>query len=588
MRRLLIALLAGMLAMSWMSLRAAQAASIIKTEDGLEFKFGLVEKVQFYTLNGADFTSKVPSCGPLGPTPGECNFRSFVSPDSQIGDNQVNVFNFTNLLFDLGKGPVSIHINLENEARIDENKADINHVNLERAALTYKTPGFGDLVVGFDVHLFDPEGGLVYQDEDPGIWLVGSNGPWSWNLAYHKRLSRNGGNPLGNLIGGFGPLANGTLRNTDVDTDIFEVRGGFNFPFPGGNISLSPMLLAHIRHTTGAAGANIFSCPDGTCAGVPVVNADGPTPNAQIRGELFYPGLVVTSKVGSLNFIFEGVGLVGELRNLGSSFQALYGGRKEIDIESFAIFGEASMDLTAMGLGLTPYVNVDFRRGDDDALKPGSDRGTLMGYVPISDLTQALRKDGFRLQSIQSLGAVTLGNGGEDGWGFNTTGRGVGPTIGTILEGFGLDKTFFNSRFGKADNPGMIKVSGGVLGKINSQWDMHAGVSYIRFDTVEPIKLEGAFNRDSRGLTPAGCVPAGPAGSLDRARCIANTLKVDEEAGVEINFNVGFSPVPAFRVQPFFSVFVPLDGADDIQGLFLDSKETRTAYTAGVEFRAQF
>jgi hypothetical protein len=58
--------------------------------------------------------------------------------------------------------------------------------------------------------------------------------------------------------------------------------------------------------------------------------------------------------------------------------------------------------------------------------------------------------------------------------------------------------------------------------------------------------------------------------------------------GVEINFNIGWSPVPAFRIQPFASVFIPLDGADDISRLFLGSSDTRTGYLAGVEFRAQF
>jgi hypothetical protein len=58
--------------------------------------------------------------------------------------------------------------------------------------------------------------------------------------------------------------------------------------------------------------------------------------------------------------------------------------------------------------------------------------------------------------------------------------------------------------------------------------------------------------------------------------------------GVEINFNMGWSPVPAFRIQPFASVFIPLDGADDISGLFLGSTSTQVGYLAGVEFRAQF
>jgi hypothetical protein len=209
-------------------------------------------------------------------------------------------------------------------------------------------------------------------------------------------------------------------------------------------------------------------------------------------------------------------------------------------------------------------VAIDWRRGDD---KPTND--TLEGYVPISDLSAALRKDGFKGQSISSLGPPILGGGGEDGWGFNTTGRGIGPTIGSILEGFGADTTFFNSRWGKGDNPGLMKATAGFLGKITPQVDMKAAVSYFRFDTVESIQAEASRNRAARGAP-------------------ATSLNVSEDMGFEINANIGWSPVPAFRIQPFVSVFVPLDGTDDINRLFLDSNNSRTAYLAGVEFRAQF
>lgn len=584
MRKLLIALLAVMLAMSWVTVKSAQAASIIKTEDGLEFKFGLVEKVQFYTLQGADFTQNVPACTGLGKSSkGECNFRQFISPDSAVGDTGMNIFNFTNLLFDLSKGPVSIHINLENEARMDENNVDVNHLNLERAALTWKTGVIGDLTVGFDVHLFDPEGGLIYQDEDPGIWLVGSQGILSWNVGYHKRLSRNGGIPLGQLGATFPPPlpSTGLVRKLDVDSDIFEGRLGFNFPLPGGNLSVSPMVLALIRHTASEFGpVNLASCPTGGCTGMPLTSAG--------RGEIYYPAVVASAKLGPLSFTVEGAGMLGEMRELGASFQDLNGGKGKYDIEAWAVFAEVALDLSAQGIGLTPYVNLDYRSGDDNPYD-----NTLGGYSAQSDLTQALRKDGFRHQSIQSLGAGMLGNGGDDGWGFNTSGRGIGPSLGTILEGLGGDSLYFNSRWGKGDNPGMIKISGGALGKINSQWDTHVGVSYIRFETTESIKAEAAMNRDARGVIPATTCAAFPKATNQnkaaRVKCIADTLSVDEDAAVEFNFNVGWSPVPALRIQPFVSVMVPLGGADDIQRLFLDATgDTRIAYTAGVEFRAQF
>ena len=552
MRRLLVVLLALTLAMSWLPLGAAEAASIIKTDDGLEFSFGMAQKVVIFTLDGLDLTKDVPACGGK-----DCNFRSFISPDSQTGSNPVGMWNFTNLLFTLSKGPISIHTNLELEAAIDENVADINHLNLERANLTWKTGVIGDLVVGFDVHLFDPEGGLVYQDEDPGIWLIGNQGPVSWNIGYHKRLERNTGKPLGNLIGGFGTFQDGRVKDTDRDTDILEARIGFNL----GAISISPFFLAHIRHTPGALGANIFSCPTGGCAAV--FPSGNNAVDGRLRAEIYYPGLVVTAKFGPLSFTAEGAGMFGEVRELGPNFVTSYGTNK-LDIESFAVYGELALDLTSQGLGITPFVAIDWRRGDDNPAD-----ATLKGYVPISDLSAALRKDGFKGQSISSIGPPGLGGGGEDGWGFNTTGRGVGPTIGSILEGFGEDTTFFNSRWGKGDNPGMMKATAGFLGKITPQVDMKAAFSYFRFDTTESIQLEAALNRTSRGAP-------------------ATSFNVSQDMGFEVNANIGWSPVPAFRIQPFVSVFVPLDGAKDINRLFLDSNNDRTAYLGGVEFRAQF
>lgn len=593
MRRWLVTLLAVGIAMSWVPFREAQAASLLKTDDGLEFKFGMAQKVQFFTLDHGDFTDNVPTCKTSPTSKGECNFRSFTSPDTNVGVNPFGIWNFTNLLFDLSKGPISIHANLEVEATIDENVADINGLNLERASLTWKTGVVGDLTVGFDVHLFDPEGGLIYQDEDPGIWLIGSQGMVSWNIGYHKRLARNRGRPLGTILYeatvGIPIFTPGNAAKvTDIDTDIFEARLGFNFPLPGGNLSISPLFLANIRHSPDGAGFGIASCPTGGCGASPG-NLGVPGVDGRRRAEIYYPGIVATGKFGPLSFTAEGVAMLGEIDNLGPNFTALVG-KSSADFESFAAFGEIALDLTAQGIGITPFLNVDYRRGDDN---PFDD--TLEGYVAISDLTGALRKDGFRLQSISSVGGVTLGNGGEDGWGFNTTGRGIGPTVGTILEGFGADTSQFNSRWGKADNPGHLKITAGMLGKITPQIDMKGAVSYFRFDTTESIKAEAALNRDARGLVPATVTCGGVAfpkattqNTAGRTRCIAGGLNVDESMGVEINFNIGWSPVPAFRIQPFVSVFIPLEGAEDISRLFLDSAETQTAYMAGIEFRAQF
>jgi hypothetical protein len=561
MRRLLIVLLAVGLAVSLAPMKAAQAASLIKTEDGLEFKFGMAQKVMVFSMDGFDFTDD----------PGKKNFRSLSVPEVAIGNQQFAFWNFTNLLFDLSKGPVSIHANLEVEATMDENIADVNHLNLERANLTWKTGVIGDLVVGFDVHLFDPEGGLIYQDEDPGIWLIGSQGNFSWNLGYHKRLARNRCSPLANfLFTGGCPSVSASDTARSKDGDIFEARVGINFPMPGGNLSISPLFLYYSRNVgqpspaTGFTG-NLVACPTGNCTTNPITGTY-PSIGDDSTANIFFPGIVLGAKFGPVSLTAEAVGQFGEVENLGSTFTSIYG-KNSVDIESFAVFGEIALDLTAQGVGLTPFVNVDWRRGDD---KPLND--TLEGYVPISDLTAALRKDGFKFTSISSMGPPTLGSGGEAAWGFNTHGRGIGPSIGSILDGVALaDTVFFNNRWGKGDNPGMLKVTGGMVGKINSQWDLKGAVSYIRFDTTESIVEEAKRNRAAR--TPSN--PGSP-------------LSVNEDAGVEINFNVGFSPVPALRIQPYASVFIPMEGADDINRLFLDNPQTRPAWLAGLEFRAQF
>jgi len=582
MRRWLIVLLAVGVAMSLAPMKAAQAASIIKTDDGLEFKFGMAQKVQMHTIGSFDLTENVPGCGG-----GECNFRSLSVPDIAIGNQQFSVWNFTNLLFDLSKGPVSIHANLEVEAAMDERAADVNHLNLERAQLTWKTGVIGDLTVGFDVHLFDPEGGLIYQDEDPGIWLIGSNGPFSWNLGYHKRLQKNRGVQLGLFPASVVQAPFATSANPkDNDANIFQARLGFNLPLPGGNLSISPMFLYYARHVpqSGSADAgvgNLVACPTLTCTGAAGA-AFNPSVADDSKADIYFPALVLTGKFGPLSVTIEGVGQFGDIEGLNP---AAFGFSK-MDFESWAVFGELALDLTHQGIGLTPFVNVDYRSGDGD---PYDD--TLGGYVAISDLTSALRKDGFKFQSLTSMGTPLFGAGGEAAWGFNTGGRGTGPTIGSIIDDISLSSgVFFNNRFGKADNPGLLKITGGILGKITPQVDMKAAVSYLRFDTTESIQAEAAANQLSRGITPASCAAQSAVGGArsPRAQCTANTLSVSKDMGVEINFNMGWSPVPAFRIQPFASVFIPLDGADDISGLFLGSTSTQVGYLAGVEFRAQF
>ena len=546
---------------------------IVKTADGLSFKFGMIEKFVVLTVQELDFAENF-------------NFTSLTVPDILLGENKLAVHNFANLLFTLEKGPLSIHANLEVEATADEASIDVNNINLERISLTYKIPGLGALTAGEDVHLFDPEGGLVYQDEDAGIWLVGSRGPLSWNLGWHLRSNGLRG---ASLFTGAGPKgAGGTVF--DVSSHIYEARLGYTV-VPGTTIS--PFYLFYNRHMPQVP-LNEFSCPVGVCSGFPTFPTDG-----RGRSDQHRPGMVVTSALGPVTFTGEAAGLLGEIKELSSSFlggQLQADGTKEFDLRSFALFAELALDGKAIGApGLTPFVNFEWHKGDGD---PFDDK--YAGYVPISNLSSALRKDGFNKQSISSFGPPPLGANSEAAWGFDVTGRGIGPTIGAIVpdETGGPVVSAFVNRGGKAGNPGFFKASGGITGKVAPNWDTHFGVSAFWYDERNAILAEAAQNCLARGLTVPG-FPAcgGLPTSATSVRTVMDQLKSagffdDRFMGVEINGNIGYT-INNFRGQPFFSVFIPGDVVDDINGAFLSSGtiqpiDSKTAFTAGVEFRASF
>jgi hypothetical protein len=243
-------------------------------------------------------------------------------------------------------------------------------------------------------------------------------------------------------------------------------------------------------------------------------------------------------------------------------------------------------------------VNFDIRSGDGD---PFDDKYT--GYVAVSDLSQALRKDGFKGQSIASYGPSTLGAGSSDGWGFSATGRGTGPDLGGILpdEVQGLDGTTFNNRGGKGGNPGIFKVAAGVTGKIDQNWDTHVGFNVMWYAKSDPLQAEAAQNCIARGWL-AGCSTVPGLGVTDpvsvraaQAVLATNGVDLDQKyMGFEFNANVGYTFAGGLRFQPYFSVFVPGGVVEDLSDAYLSTSSTsrirtkETAFTMGFEFAAAF
>jgi len=592
--------------------------SLVKTSDGTEFKFGMATKFNTFTLGDLDLA------------PG-FNFRSFVSPDTTLGDTSLGILNYNNLLFTLERGPLRIHANLEIEANMDAAAVDVNTPNMERFSLYYKFDDFGTLAVGYDVHAFDPEGGLIYTDEHPGVWLVGGDGDVSWDVAWHLVANCNRGASLFSNGGNFCPTtATGLAGQTGVATKKSFINNMFlarvNFNVADGTV-VSPMIVYSARHVPQSGLINEFSDPIGgvnlgtLVLGFPTgVETDG-------KSDQFRPGAVVKSDLGSgISLTFEGVGLFGKVKNAGGGF---LGGApcigcagigttptntKDFTLSSFALFFEVAFDGDTLGLppGLTPYVSGEWQSGDGD---PFDDK--YKGYVPISNLSAALRKDGFKGQSISAFGPATLGANSEDGWGFDVTARGTGATLGTIVPdetlgviSGGLDPVGFNNRGGKGGNPGFFKMNAGIIGKIDSKWDTHIGISGFWFNHSKAIEAEAA--QDILGRLEGG-VLAGCGGGVCDPRTGTNAQALAGAngdfanfMGVEINANVGYSVTGGLRVQPWLSVFIPGTGVDDINRSFLASTsditalgpagtgtplpggKSNTGFAAGVELSAAF
>jgi hypothetical protein len=597
---------------------------LVTTADGTKFKIGMSTKFVPFTLDGLDLVAD-DRPDRFGLATG--NYRSFISPDTTLGDTNWGIMNYNNLTFTLERGPLRIHANLEIESNIDAAAVDVNSVNMERFALYYKFEDFGTLAVGYDVHAFDPEGGLIYTDEHPGIWLVGGNENLSWDVAWHYVLNCDRGPSLFSNRGSFCPTTLTGLPGIDnLDAFLLGVTPNNRVaqPFAGdldsgqnsqlfmGRVNInvtdgttvSPMFGWYRRHVPQSGLLSEYSAPTGPIAAFPTSFVDNS------KSDQFRPGVTVKSTaVSGMTFTFEGVGLLGDIRDVGAGF---LGGTpaiinaagfptntEDFDLASFALFFEVAVDGDTIGLpaGLTPYLSFEWHSGDSD---PFDD--TYGGYVPISNLSQALRKDGFKGQSISSFGPASLGANSEDGWGFDVTGRGIGPTLGAIVpdETLGVTCVFadpecFNNRGGKGGNPGFFKVAGGITGKINEKWDTHFGFNVYWWDEPEATVAEAAQNCTQFG--GFGCTLGDPRiESTTRSNMgVMKGALADLEnryMGFEFNGNIGYNLKGGLRVQPYFSVFIPGSSVEAINTAFVGSSATpidsETAFTAGVELSAAF
>ncbi len=565
----------------------------LQTPDGATFTFGASIDFQPMTLRDLNFNRNL-------------NFRGITEFGALGQENDVIGFE-NRLFFTASKGRLSLYTAIELDGTLDEREADANTPDIERLNISLLVPEVNTtFTVGFDVYAVDPIGGLVYIDDDPGVWFKGGAGPWSWQVGWHKRLSfggaagDSGGGKLGAEAGGrfedkFGLSRGGGTgfvpfsNRRASDTDIFDAKVGYDLTHPFGRLHLEPFAIFYLRNSpmTGTE-TNRLGCvgPGGiprpgavtvvpgngqTCTGAFVPGVDplqASINKARIQPsqETWYAGLQAAGNIGWLRPSWEAVGLFGHIKGLRDRVNgSLPFGHKAFDILSMATYLRLDFDWSRERWwplrAVIPFVSAEFLKGDPN---PGS--GTLQGFVSPST-PNALRPGDFPFlrKTVLGLGGSPLFGNGTSDFGFAVDGRGIGPTIGNITEGFTFGSAaLFNNRFGKGDNPGYLKLSTGLQGSWNPQWDFHLVGNFLRFHETAPVEAEfRSFG--------------GPTSVVD-----PRPFKISSELGGEINAMVVYKPAPEYQIRPFFSIFIPGAGAQALAG------GSEPAIVSGVNFFAIF
>jgi hypothetical protein len=222
-------------------------------------------------------------------------------------------------------------------------------------------------------------GGIIYVDDDPGLWLTGKEGRLGWKLAY-------------------------VLKNESqfVYADRTTTVGGacppvINVPPDGGNVPTGCAQLLPIGAFDGnfgerriGVGRLDFTAMEGlTISGLYVVN------HSRVRGQppasginaissvTHYPGLLISGNLQGFKPLVELAGSFGSVRyrNTPADVTDYLGNAingRTFKVNSLALFADLAYDASAAaGFKLEPHVGAYFLKGDSN---PADDR--LGGYTP--------------------------------------------------------------------------------------------------------------------------------------------------------------------------------------------------------------
>jgi hypothetical protein len=270
----------------------------------------------------------------------------------------------------------------------NQEKGIFDDFGMERLNASVKLPWLSSrLHVGWDTgpSVDLDAGGLVYVDDDPGIWVVGKAGPVGWKVAYvlknesqfvySDRTNFVVGPcpPVINVPDGGGSVPTGCPQPLPIgafDGNQGERRlavGRLDYTLMEGNTLSAFYVVNHsrVRGQPPAGGANA------------------------ITSVTHYPGLLYIGKIGGFKPMLEVAGSFGSVRYPGLAADVPdYLGNpitgRTFKLRSFGLYGDVAYDAAeAVGFKFEPHLGFYYLKGDSN---PGDD--VLGGFTPAVSNTR--------------------------------------------------------------------------------------------------------------------------------------------------------------------------------------------------------
>jgi hypothetical protein len=302
-------------------------------------------------------------------------------------------------------------------ATVDERggkKDSTSDYGLERLHATMALPFNMRFHAGWDIWGLDHgyAAGLVYADDNPGLWVTGGDETMNWNVGYFK-LDEN----------------NFQVSPTDLDDTEDSDR-----TLIAGYLAFAPSKehkyqffygLDRIRNVTTK---DLYGYLTSTGIG------DAPKTDSHHIG-MYYNGTI-----GKIKLFGEAVYQFGEAEGANLKYE-------DYDINAYALSGDIAVNLD-LGIKLTPHLGFIYTSGDDD---PNDDK--LEGYNGINNVQRFSGIFGGEHTILADTNLVF----GSTLYGFLPEMHGNGTPVYT-----GGQPAFGALGAGRGDNPGMLMTSFGV------------------------------------------------------------------------------------------------------------------------------